>query len=547
MSKVSEYLNEHLQGEVTTNKNILRKLSTDGSVLTLVPEMVVYPRSTSDIRKVARFSWQLAEKGHKLPITPRGGGSDQTGAAIGTGIVIDMQSHMDKIFEIDIRQRLVRVQPGITFKALNEALKLQGLYVPSYPASQAYSTVGGAIANNASGVLSGKYGSTGAWVHQLEVVLANGEVIQTGRLSKRDVNKKKGQQNFEGEIYRNLDELLADNDKLLDSLAIDARDNVGYNVSDTRSKNGSLDLMPLIVGSQGTLGIISEVIMKAEQLNADPLIGAIAYPDYESARDGMDELRRYDPAVMELIDGRLFKEAIARGNKYQFYSDALDNLDSGEVAAVIYLEFDQASGRSKKKTAKKISNYYKKLPPYVVLEGKEEKSAYLRELMHVPSIVRFSDKSEVSAPAFLDGAFIPPERFEEFSNKLLDLEKKHHTELPLTGHIFQDVYYSYPMLDFRKVSDRQKVFKLLNDWSSLVHECGGHLIGEAGEGRLKAPFAYKNLEDDVKDLYNAVHEIFDPLDILNAGVKQTVELKSLTSNLRTDYDGSDFAHFGAPS
>src|ERR1700757_4233622 len=128
MSKVAQYLNEHLLGEVTTNDHVRKQFATDGSVLAIVPDMVIYPRTTSDLRKIARFSWQLAEKGHRLPITPRGGGSDQTGGAIGSGVIIDTVAHMDAIFELDAKQRLVRVQPGVNFKALNDALKLHGYF-----------------------------------------------------------------------------------------------------------------------------------------------------------------------------------------------------------------------------------------------------------------------------------------------------------------------------------------------------------------------------------------------------------------------------------
>ena len=544
MSKVSEYLNEHLQGEVTNNENVRRRFSVDGSVLTITPDMVVFPRSTSDLRKVARFSWQLSEKGHKLPITPRGGGTDQTGGAIGEGVIVDVQAHMDTIFEVDPKQRLVRVQPGITFKSLNEALRLHGLYIPAYPGSQSYSTLGGAISNNASGILSGKYGSISGWVHQLEVVLSNGDVIQTGRINSRELARKQGLQTFEGEIYRGVDNLIGDNDELLDALAIDVRNNVGYNIVDVKQSNGSVDLAPLFIGAQGTLGIISEVIMKAQVLPQKPLVGAIAFTDHESARDGMDVLRQFLPSVMELIDGRLFETAMSQGNRYQFYSDALER---GNVASVVYLEFDDKSGRVKKKIGKKIAKHFSKLPPYLVLESADDKVAPLKELLHAPAAVLFSDQKNICAPGFLNGAFVPPERFEEFANAVTEIEKKRRVNLPLSGRAYQDVYYAYPMLDLNKTVDKQKIFKLLEDWSLAVTEHGGHLIGEAAEGRLKAPYAYGVLEDDVNKLYQDVRAIFDPQGTMNTGVKQNADKKKLNSWLRKDYDGSDFARFGAPS
>lgn len=540
MSKVSEYLNEHLSGEVTTNEHVRRAFATDGSILSIKPDMVIYPRTTSDLRKIARFSWQLAEKGHKLSITMRGGGSDQTGAAIGAGVVVNTTAHMDTIFEVDTKQKLVRAQPGVTFRALNQALQLQGLYIPSFPASQAYSTIGGAIANNASGIMSGQYGSTLAWVKQLEVVLSNGEVLQTGRLNKRDVARKKGLQTFEGEIYRNIDNLAVDNDQLIDSIAIDVRDNTGYNIVDVKNRDESIDLTPLFVGSQGTLGIISEVILAAEPIGGESLTGAVAFFDYESARDGMDAIRELDPTILEYIDGRILARAKANGNHYSFYAGALEKDD---VAAVLVFEFDDASNHAKKKAAKKIAKMFQDKPAYVVLEDKETKTTELRLLETLPTLALVPEKSSLSDPGALHGAYIPPERFEDFTKSIEKLEAKYHAELPLTGHVTQSVYHARLLVDPTKPADRHKVLKLLAEWSALVAAHDGYLLGEAAEGRLKALFAYKEVEDDVKQMFTAIRDIFDPMGTMNTGAKQDVDLKKLVSDLRSDYDKADFAGY----
>lgn len=541
MSKVAEYLNEHLQGEVTTNSQVRRKFSSDGSVLALTPEMVVYPRVTSDIRKVARFCWQLAEKGHPLAITARGGGSDTTGAAIGNGVIVNTQAHMNEIFELDPKQKLVRIQPGVTFKALNDALKLQGLYIPSYPDSSSYSTIGGAIANNASGILSGKYGATSSWVYQLEVVLANGEILQTGRLSKRDVGKKMGLQTFEGEIYRGIDKLFADNKEVIENLSSNIRDNTGYNIADVRNKDGSVDLTPLFVGSQGTLGVISEIIMKADLIPLKPLVAAIAFSEHDTARDSLDMLRSLDPSVLELIDGRMFERASARGNRYQFYSQALDQV---EVAAVVLVEFDNGNDHTKKKIAKKITKYLKDMKVFSVFENQAEKVVELQQLRNVTSLPLLPYQDGFCSPPVLDGAWIPPERLEAFSRALTDLETKLHLDLPLCGHAGDNVYFVRPELNLEKVSDRQKIFKLLSEWATIVDAHNGALVGESCEGRLKSPFAYQGVDQPTLELFDSLKSIFDPMNILNPGVKVQMQVKKLLEILRPNYDGTDFVEYG---
>ena len=132
MSKISQYLNEHLLGDTTTSTAVRRILSTDSSMLSMMPDVVVYPRVTNDIRKVLRFTYQLAQKGHAISVVARGAGTDQTGAAIGQGIVLNTTAHMNTILEFDGKQRLIRVQPGANFGAVNTALKLQGCFIPAY-------------------------------------------------------------------------------------------------------------------------------------------------------------------------------------------------------------------------------------------------------------------------------------------------------------------------------------------------------------------------------------------------------------------------------
>lgn len=539
MSKVAQYLNEHLQGEVTTADAVRERFAADASILRVVPDMVAHPRSTSDVRKIARFSWQLAEKGHKLPITARGGGSDQTGAAIGSGVVVNMLAHMNTIYEFDAKQKLVRVQPGVTFGTLNDALRLQGLTIPVGIASEAYSTIGGAIANNASGRQSDKYGATGEWVNQLEVVLANGDVIQTGRISKRELGRKKGQQNFEGEIYRSIDNLLVDNAELIDTIAADVPDNIGYNIIDVGRRDGSIDLTPLFIGSQGTLGIVSEAIMKTFELPKDPLVGAIAFLSQDAARDGLDQLRQFGLTSLELIDGRLFETAITAGKRYPFYTEAKAE---GDVAAVVVFVCDDHRGRVKKKIAKKISKLFEKDDDAILaIEKPGEKADELVALRDVTVLTMAPTKSDVCAPPLLDGAYIPPERFDDFTKAIAKMEEKHHVELALYGHAGQSVYYARPLFTLSKVSERQKIFKLLSDWTLAVAAHGGYVTAESGEGRLKAAFAYRGLDAEIRDLITSIRAIFDPQGFLNTGVKQQTDLKHIAGMLRTDYDGADFA------
>lgn len=539
MNKIAQYLNEHILGEVAADAPTRRAFSIDGSILTITPEIVAFPRVTNDIRKINRFAWQLADKGHSLPVTVRGYGSDLTGAAIGKGVIVNTTSYMNTIFELDPKQRLIRLQPGVNFKALNDALALYGLHVPSYPRSAAYNSIGGALANNASGVLSGKYGSTANWVRQLEVVLANGDVLQTGRLSKKELKRKKDLQTFEGEIYRALDDLITENQETIQSkISGDVRDNVGYSgIADVKRKDGSFDLAPLLIGSQGTLGIVSEIILLAEHLNQHQTVGLAIFSSLDEARDAVDIITALGPAMLEIMDGKLFEEAKRRGKKYAFQADTDET-----IGAVLLFSFDDSSERAQKKKIKKINKALENGNAQLIVAKDEPGRLELLDIRNISYVAMQPDSDNLSAPPLFDGVYVPFERFEEFSKAVHALGAKYGMELPLYGNALDCVFHARPVFNLAKVTDKQKVFKLLNEYSTLVAAHSGHLIGQEGEGRLKTVFAYKQLDDDVMDLYAAIKQIFDPSEILNPGVKQPNDLKTLVSLVRSDYNMAQFAH-----
>lgn len=529
MSKVAAYLQEHIQGEVSTNADVLSAISTDFSVLEMTPEIIVHPRVTSDIRKVARFAWQLAEKGHVLSLTPRGNGTDQTGGAIGKGISIVLSSHMNRTFELDAKQKLMRLQPGVSAQGLNDALELQGLFVPAFSGSRG--TAGGMIGTDGSSALSGKYGSTKDWVSQLEVVLANGDILQTERISKRELNRRKGLQTFEGEIYRVIDGLISDNQQLIDEkITSDIKDNVGYSsIAEVRQKDGSFDLTPLFLGSQGTLGIISEMIIKAEFKSSHQAVAVLSFASGETARDAADQLRALEPAFLEYFDGTLFEIAAARGKSYDFYKQ-------GEFIpeAIVLIGFDAFSDRHNTKNLKRIEKLFAADDVQVTAATGENVDALLA-VRNVTSFAAAPDIKGASAPPLFDGAYVPPERFEEFVAAVAALGTKHSTALPLHYRILEGLVFTRPTLHLHKVGDKQKVFKLLDEYASIVAHHGGHLIGDGSEGRTKAVFAYKQLDPEVVELFASIKAAFDPYGILNPGVKQSSELRQLVSGLRSGY------------
>ena len=542
MSKITQYLNEHLLGEVTSNESVRERFSRDGSIMTITPEIVVYPRVTNDIRKVARFTWQLAEKGHAMPITVRGGGSDKTGASIGKGAIVNTTAHLNNIIYINMKSKdqFVHVQPGVIIKNLNDTLKSHGMIMSAYPNSAAYGTVGGAVANNSGGPLSGKYGQTGDWVKRLEIVLANGDLIETTRINKHELSKKKGLQTFEGELYRKIDGIIEDNQELIvDKISKFGRDNTGYpGIAKVKQRNGSFDLTPLLVGSQGTLGIISEIVLRTDFYNIEESIIVVSFNEALVARNAADLLVSLQPSALEFISGEMFDMARGYGKKYPFF----DADTSKSVGAVLFVSFNDFGDRARRHKVKHALKKISKMNA-TVFTSENHSIEELYAIREVSSVILQSESKEESLPSLIDGASIPSDRREEFITALDELAKKHHIDLPLSIDWLSGVIHARSALNLHQVSDKQKVLKLIADYMELVVKCGGSMSTESGEGRLKATAAYAQIDADILDIYDQIRAAFDPFSTMNAGVKQKSDLKTSVSHLNPDYNLADFAQY----
>jgi FAD/FMN-containing dehydrogenase len=540
MSKVATYLRGHLSGEVSVRTDIREAMSTDRGILRIKPEIVIFPRSTNDIRKVTRFAWQLAEKGHVLPVTVRGAGTDTTGASIGRGVSLVTTAHMNRLFEYDTKQKLVRLQPGVTVGALNEALGLHGAAIMPFLGSHEIGTVGGAIASAVTGLYAGKYGTLDGVVEQLEVVLANGDVMQTGRISKRELSRRKGVPGLEGDIYRGIDGLIDENTELLDTLK--ANDATGYNtIADVKQKDGSFDLTPLFVGAQGTLGIVSELILKSEFRSLHNDAAILVFDDANAARDALDDLVRLSPAVIEYFDASLFEQAATHGKVYEWYARAKGTITP---ASVIITTFDEFTDRQRAKHLKKITKQFGAIEGVVVTTAEGSAADDMLAALDVTYYACLPDKTEHTSPAIFSGFHVPTARLEDFATALKALGHKHHIDLPLSGHVVTNTYSIHPTFELKKVGDKQKIFKLLDELTKLVYAHSGTMVAEGGEGRLKPKFIYSELDEKLVQLYKDIRSVCDPHGILNPGVKEVTDVRQLAEQLHDDSTHGDYARFG---
>lgn len=532
MSKVAHYLQEHVMGEVMTGLDARRYFSTDGSIFALVPAVIMYPRNENDVRKAARFSWQLAERGRIIPITARGSGTDQGGAALGSGIILAFPAHLNRIIELDAKSGVVVVEPGANYGKVQQTLETHDRFLPPFPSSIEYSTIGGAVANNASGEKSLKYGDTRAYVKALRVVLANGEVIETHRLSKRELSKKLGLATFEGEIYRALDTLIEENQSLVDKTELNVTKNsAGYSLLDIKTKEG-FDLTPLFVGSQGTLGLVSEITLETESHNPKTTLLVGFFDDIAKAQKAILELRGLAglPSAMEMVNDNLL-QIVQRVNPNQLK----DVIPTPLPSVVLLVEFDDSNEHTQKKLAKKAHKILEKFATSQQEATTEEDKEKFWKIRHAAATVVAQSDSTLKAVPLIEDGVVPPEAYGDYLSGVQQLLKRHGLQAAVWGHAGDANLHMQPLLDLGQVGDRQKAVRLMDEYYSLVIGLGGSTSGEHGDGRLRAPYLSKLYGPEVYALFQKIKTIFDPYNILNPGVKVNVDLEDIKPLIRHEY------------
>lgn len=519
MGKITKYLNQLIVGNVFDTPEILDAYSVDRSALKIKPKFVAVPESTDDIRKLMRFFNQIAAKDIPVSVTARGAGLDESGADLSSGIVISTEK-LNHLLEIDPRERLVRVQSGITLKELNTALSVSGLFIPV--GGHDNDTIGGLIANNPIDSYFGKYGGISDYVDRLEVVLANGECLQTANLKKYAVAKKATEKSLEGDIYRKLSKLLVDNRFLLDELSKKQQGKEGYPNIMKIAKRERMDLAPLFFGSQGTLGIISEVILRAIPIRKKPARVVATFKELPSAIKYMNDVKEMKPRELNVYDLKIIQEARERGKNLD---GIIKKLEDGYV---VFASFDERGGFQLKRIMAKKGSFPRDAK--FVFESSENQPSINEIENALPSYLgRLRDSERVP---ILTDFYIPSSNLASFVKDLGVLGKKLELELSLFGSYTNSIYSLRPKFKLDDPEYNKKFATFLRAGAYVINRQEGVLAGGAPEGRVKAIVTNTEMLDSKKEFYSDIKKIFDQNNILNPDVKLGASSKFTLTHLR---------------
>ena len=530
-------LRNSITGEVSTDKVTREFFSTDGSVFTVMPEIVVYPQNEADVSETVRLVATAAANGQKIPITARGKGTDQAGGSLGPGLILATPAHMKRLIAID--KKTVTVQPGMIYRELQGVLHSHGRFLPPYPASVDFATIGGAVANNSAGEKTIKYGSTRNFVESLRVVLANGEVIETRRLSAKELKQKQKQPDFEGHLYRNVDYLIEENwDTIRDAFPRVSKNSAGYDLWHVKGTDGSFDLGQLIIGSQGTLGVVTEAKLRHEPWNPKTHLAVGYFESIEAAAQAVELIMPLKPSALEIVDKNLIE--------FMLEHDAfiLKGLLPDKIPGIILLvEFDDMSLRTQAAKSRKVLKIYEHLAFESRVSDDPAEQVRLWKIRRGAAAIIWKFKGKKKALPIIEDGVVPLEVMPVFLERVYKLFEKYNLDVAVWGHAGNANFHLQPFIDLSSPTDRKKVFELMNDFYRMVIELGGSTCGEHNDGRLRGPYLKRMYGEKLYGIFADIKKIFDPLEILNPGVKIGVQMQDLPSQLRKEYSMKHLADF----
>lgn len=528
-----------VRGQVLADEESLNHYATDGSIFRLEPWAVVLPQDANDIRAVVQWVGRKKEAAgaddKKFSITCRGKATDQAGGPLNDGIIIRFPNCLDKILEVG--PDFIRVEPGAIWSTVNEALAPQGRFVPCYPASSGFATIGGGVANNCSGEKTVKYGSMRDYIRAVTMILDDGETAVFKLLTTDEVTAKQALANREGEIYRQVNDLVIGNYNLIENSRLKVNKSAtGYWLHDVLTET-SLDLTKLICGSQGTLGIITEITLKT--LPKPPLTGLLlaSFDDLEKAGAVISDLLQLRPSALEMVD-RFLIEMVQR-EKPRLVAELM-NGRTAAPAIVLLIEFDgdqQETIKEKIMLAKtKLGAAANDLRETYDTQQQDK----LWQVRRSAAIVAEGAQRKKKALPFIEDVTVHPTHLSSYLRYLYGILQQHGVAFSVWGHAGNGNIHVQPFLDLGDPADREKLFAIAEETYRKVIELRGALSGEHNDGLMRSPFLKDEVGEEMYQLFAAVKKIFDPRHIFNPRKKIGGDLNFIKQHLRNDY----VIHFG---
>ncbi|HYN06327.1 MAG TPA: FAD-linked oxidase C-terminal domain-containing protein [Vicinamibacterales bacterium] len=524
VTALRQELEESLEGEARFDSLSRALYATDASVYQIEPIGVVLPKSRDDLVRVVQ-----ACRRHGCSITMRGGGTSQAGQAIGPGLVVDISKYFNRLLEVNVAERWARVEPGIVLDQLNAALAPHRLRFAPDVSTASRATLGGMMANNSAGARSVIYGKTIDHVIEQQVLLSDGTVAWFRPVAGDDLDRLCTGATLEASCYREVRRLAREHAEEIDRRFPKVLRRVGgYNLDEFVNDRRPFNLAKLMVGSEGTLGIVVEARINLVPLPAAKAVLVIQFGDLLESLAATPVILQHQPAAVEVMDAFILDHTEQSPDLHRLRQTFVD----GQPASLLCVEFygDRAEDLPPRIDALERdlaarhfgTRYHRATDPAA------QQSIWL--VREAALGLAMATKGDAKAVSFVEDTAVAPERLRDYIRDFLAIARRHGTEAGVYAHASVGCLHVRPVVNLKTAEGVREFEAIASEVADLVLAYGGALSGEHGDGLVRSPFMERMFGPVLYDAFRQIKRTFDPDGLFNPG--KIVDAPPLASNLR---------------
>lgn len=523
-----------IEGDVEFDGETLEKYSRDASLFKVMPRMVVYPKNVHDVIDLVRFVAENKGDFPWLTLTARAAGTCMSGGSLSEGIIMDVTRYMNKD-EVDLEKMEALIEPGVYFRDFEKDTLPNHVSLPVYPASKSLAALGGMIMNNCGGEKTLRYGQIHKFVKKMNVILADGSNVELRKLTRDELRVKLSQEDFEGEIYRKIYDLIRSNHDLIKKAKpATSKNSAGYylwNIWD--EEEDTFDLTQLMTGSQGTLAMMTNATMRLEEVEDHTRLVVLFMKKWQNLPDIVNKILPIKVESMETFDdvtmklGIRFMPQIAKRVGESFFRFALRFVPEaimgirmlGLPKLIVLVEVSEKTAEAADEKVRRVEEAVKSqkiLSRTVRDEADAEKYWAMRRESF--ALLRKSLGDKKTAP-FIDDVCVKPEELPVVLPKIVQILKDHNINVNIAGHAGSGNLHIIPLMDLRKETERAKIPVVSDKIYEVVLAHNGTITAEHNDGIIRTPYLKDQFGEGVVSLFEEVKDIFDPQNIFNPGKK----------------------------
>lgn len=529
--ELKKRIEEIVKGEVFDDGETLKLYSKDASLFEVRPKLVVWPQDSEDIKNIVKFVAENKKDNPELSVTVRAAGSCMSGGSLNESIILDVSKHFNH-FEIDESSRTANIEPGVFYRDFEKETLKHNLILPCYTASKNLCALGGMIGNNAAGEKTLHYGKMEDYVQELTVILNNGEEHTFKAEQRADALRKSHEHSKEGEIYQYLMALIDRNRDLISGQKPKvSKNSSGYYVWNVE-RNGLFDITRLLVGSQGTLGIVTKAKLKLVEVKSKSKLLVVFLNKLDDLGEIINIMSKRDPESIESYDDATIKLAVRFAPEmmksmkagffkliFSFLPEAWMALTGGLPKLIVLVEFVGEDEEMLQKQAVELDQELQrfKLKTYITKSASDEEKYWTirRESFN---LLRKHIKGRRTAP-FIDDVCVKPEFLPQFLPRLRQILDQSKIIYTIAGHAGNGNFHIIPLMNMNEETNRALITELSDKVYDLVAEFKGTITAEHNDGIVRTPYLGKIFSPEMLRIFGEVKKIFDPENIFNPGKK----------------------------